>query len=83
MDKTNIRLFFDNVLASSIVTQELLDRINGDILCGDDGFYVYWPEEGRGYLDEYHLVLIAAILNKKNREWEDTIDNDPTISMQA
>lgn len=79
MDKTNIRKFFDNVLESSKASQDLLDKINGDLFCGDDGFWIYWPEDLRGYLNEYHLVLIAALLNKKNREWEDTIDNDPSI----
>lgn len=75
MDKKNFEQFFDNVLASNKSSPKELDRINDDIVTNEDGYKVYWPMRGAtGYLDEYFLVLIAAMLNKKNREWDHSID---------
>lgn len=72
--KEGLRKFFDNVLETTKASPDLLKQIEDDILVNEDGYYVYWPLETRGYLDEYHLVLIAAILNKKNREWDDELE---------
>ena len=75
MDKFTIRKFFDEVLDSSKDLEELFNVLDKDIICNVDGYYVYWPESSRGYLDDYHLMLIAAVLNKKNRDWDDDIES--------
>lgn len=72
--KENLRKFFDNVLETTKASTDLLQKIENDIVVKEDGYYVYWPSENRGYLDEYYLILIAALLNKKNREWDDELD---------
>ena len=37
------------------------------IMC-DDGFYVFWPDTGGGYLGSEHLRLIADELDARNVE---------------
>jgi hypothetical protein len=36
---------------------------------------VYWPaQETQGYLDEYHLLMIAAYLYQENKDWDREIE---------
>lgn len=60
--------------------QWLLERIESDLVLGEDGYYVYWPEQyTQGYLSEYHLTLILRLLKEKNKEWDEQVQNDPSI----
>lgn len=49
-------------------------------MCGDDGYYVYWPT-GRsvGALTATHLRWLADELDRINKEWDDIVQNDPSI----
>lgn len=40
-----------------------------------DGFYVYWPESGGGFLNEYALRGLADYLEEKNKPWTDQIND--------
>lgn len=45
----------------------------GDFICGDDGFYVYWPK-GYGALSEQDLYLLHRELIRMNAKWEDDLN---------
>jgi len=43
----------------------------GDLVMGDDGYYVYWPKGYTGgHLDSCALRLLADILDEKNQDWD-------------
>lgn len=46
----------------------VLESVEADIVAGDDGYYVYWPE-GRGFLGADALRIIADELDRRNEEW--------------
>ena len=48
----------------------LLEKIREECLYTESGHLVYWPEKVNGYLDEYHLILIAAVLHQTNKPWD-------------
>jgi hypothetical protein len=54
----------------------LEDRIrkDPDIICGDDGFFVYWPTEHRGAYSPHHLRMIADELDRRNKDWEEELN---------
>ncbi len=55
--------------------QNLVERIRKDCIHSESGHLVYWPENKYpGYLDEYSLILIAAILHDANKEWDKEIN---------
>lgn len=44
-----------------------ISRTRGDFVCGDDGYYVYWPKGcGHGSLAPHHLRWLAAELDAMN-----------------
>jgi len=45
----------------------------GDIVRGDDGFYVFWPTTHFGYMHAYQLRWIADELDRLNEPWEKEI----------
>ena len=51
----------------------LLEKIREECLYTESGHLVYWPEKVNGYLDEYHLILIAAVLHQVNKPWDEEI----------
>lgn len=54
----------------------LLAKIAEDIVCADDGYYVYWPRNcGKGYLSSQILKTIAAELDRRNAAWDQEIKN--------
>jgi hypothetical protein len=57
----------------------------GDILAGDDGFYIYWPSqsESRGALTEWDLRTIADELGRLNAPWQAQIDAHFASGMEA
>jgi hypothetical protein len=61
------------------VTDDLVKRIleqanaEGDIVCGDDGYYVYWPRRTGAY-PSYHLRALADELDRRNEVWDKELD---------
>lgn len=42
----------------------------GEFLCGDDGYYNWWPDTRSGYLTSYDLKEIANELDNLNSDWD-------------
>jgi hypothetical protein len=42
----------------------------------DDGFIGWWPAKTRGYLTSCDLRIIADELDRRNAEWQRTIDEE-------
>jgi len=57
------------------------------ILKGDDGFYVFWPDEGCGSFSAANLREIADWLDARNKDWNamvtDALNADPDRSGPA
>lgn len=51
----------------------VIEAVKDDIIAADDGYYVYCPSEGRGFLTEQHLREIADHLAEKNKEWDQKV----------
>jgi hypothetical protein len=52
----------------------------GDLIMGDDGYYVYWPKGyTRGYMGSYELRLLADILDEKNKAWDEEVTRELSI----
>ena len=53
------------------LVKRILERANteGDIVRGDDGFYVYWPRRA-GALPAYQLRALADELDRLNEPYE-------------
>jgi hypothetical protein len=49
-----------------------MSREWGDFVCGEDGYYVYWPSDARsrGSLGPHHLRWLADELDKMNADWD-------------
>jgi hypothetical protein len=47
---------------------------NGDFLCAEDGFWVYWPVNPRGFLTAWNLRVIARELDRRNAALHDEIE---------
>lgn len=45
-----------------------------EIEATEDGFYRYFPSEGSGFLSEEDLIALAEYLRKKNKPYQDGID---------
>lgn len=58
-----------------------ISKERGDFVCGDDGYFVYWPTGNRhGALDAIHLRWLAEELDKMNAAWDAQVQSDPSIS---
>lgn len=51
---------------------EVADKDNEFVML-EDGFYYYWPK-GKGAIPAYQLRLLADELDKRNKEWNDRIN---------
>ena len=53
------------------LVKRILERANteGDIVRGDDGYYVYWPRRTGAY-PAYHLRALADELDRRNEVWD-------------
>lgn len=54
----------------------------GDMIIGDDGYYAWWPNEDlrAGYIPSWVLRELADKLDELNKDWDEQLKNDPTIS---
>ena len=52
----------------------------GDILRKEDGFYDWWPVHRGGYITSWILRELADKLDEMNKEWEETIEKDCSVS---
>lgn len=48
-------------------------HICDDVLQGDDGYYIWWPQEGFGAYTAADLEMIAKLLNEANRKWDNEV----------
>lgn len=51
-------------------------RRDGDIITGDDGYRVFWPDHRRGFLDAFALRVIADELDRLNKDWDEQVKRD-------
>ncbi len=61
------------------LNQRLLSAIRKDIICGIDGYNVYWPERLNGGLDAATLRVIADELDRSNKSWHEQVVNDHNL----
>jgi len=54
----------------------IIERVRVDIIRGDDGFAMYWPETPKGYLTAEMLRLIAEELDKINKPAKHQLEID-------
>jgi len=56
------------VKPNTAIELELTNKVMQDVIRGEDGFFVYWPErvKRQGYLNSHLLRFIADILDKLN-----------------
>lgn len=57
-----------------------ISHSRGDFVCGDDGYYVYWPSKNDGALAPHQLRWLADELDAMNAVWHAIVQNDPSIS---
>lgn len=51
------------------------EKVLGDILPTEDGFYQWWPDKNfSGYLSVWFLRAVADILDDLNRDWQSQLD---------
>ena len=57
------------------LVKRILERANteGDIVRGDDGYYVYWPRRTGAY-PSYHLRALADELDRLNEPYQNDLD---------
>lgn len=53
-----------------------------DLVCCDDGHWVYWPEENTGALCSHTLLGILHILEELNKDWDKQV-NDYSDKVQS
>lgn len=46
----------------------------GEILMDEDGYYKWWPDNHKGYLDELFLISLGNFLKEMNKDWDDTVN---------
>jgi hypothetical protein len=70
-----------DTIDSNIDKTRLLRKVDeqGDIIQGDDGYYVFWPKESHGALSPWMLRAIADELDRRNEPWDKIIQTDPAI----
>jgi hypothetical protein len=51
----------------------------GNIYMEVDGYWVWAPRTGGGFVNEYGLMKMLEYLKAKNAVWEWQIQNDPAI----
>lgn len=59
--------------------KEYINRVieisSRDFVCGEDGFYYWWPcPHGRGALDSADLRIIADEMDRRNSKWQKQIN---------
>lgn len=51
----------------------------GDFVCGDDGYFDWWPDSHEGSLSGANLYDLYQNLEALNKEWDSIVQNDPKI----
>lgn len=62
-----------------------ISRDRGDFVMGDDGYYVYWPDDGpsgRGALGPHHLRWLADELDKMNAPWDSVVQGHALVGIK-
>jgi len=56
--------------------RDILPLVEQDIVCGDDGVFIWWPEGySKGGFNSESLSIITQELKKRNKEWTDKIED--------
>lgn len=50
--------------------QRIKDMVKTDIETLEDGYKVWWPLHGTGYLSSFDLRVIADYLDELNKDWD-------------
>ena len=61
------------------LTTEEQNTLIGTFEANDDGYYVFWPADRKGYWDSIHLREIADKLDIVNKTW-DALVQDPVVT---
>lgn len=48
----------------------VLEVASPEIIMGDDGYYIWWPEGNNGAHAAWHLRVIADELDRRNADWD-------------
>ncbi len=62
------------LLSSINIIPEDAENYAKDVIIMESGHYVYYPEKVNGYLNEYHLLHLAAYIHQKNIPWDQEIE---------
>lgn len=54
-------------------------RRHGDIISGDDGYRIFWPDPRRGFLDAFALRVIADELDRLNKDWDEQVKREVPV----
>lgn len=58
---------------NTVITQG--DKILGELIAGDDGYYLFFPDEmckGGGFTAD-NFRQIANLIDEKNKKWDNTV----------
>jgi hypothetical protein len=49
----------------------------GDLVCGDDGYFAYWPDKEKyGCYSGWSLIAIGELLDSLNSQWHEQLMKD-------
>ncbi len=57
--------------------------LDEDIICGEDGYWIWWPTGNRGAHNENSLRIVLQILSELNDVVQDCYDNDDDMHMSC
>ena len=57
--------------------QKIIDATDSrdEFVTDVDGFVYWWPQNGNGHLSAEQLRILADELDKRNKHWQQVIDN--------
>lgn len=57
------------------VMSRVISMASEDFIAFDDGFYYFWPAGSKGAFAAHELRLIADELDRRNKSWQEQINN--------
>ena len=57
----------------------VVSKVARDIISGDDGYKVFWPDGTQGFLSAHNLREIANELDRQNKQWNHIVQTDPVF----
>lgn len=65
--------------AADANTARIIECAEVDFVTDVDGYVYWWPTAGGGHWAAYALRIIADELDRRNKPWDDIVQNDPRI----